>query len=55
MEYCGLGPVISLLHEKDQLREDALRDLASCCVLALNCLHNHDILHGVGVKKEGNA
>ena len=52
MEYCGLGPVISFLHEKDQLKEDALREMASCCVLALNHLHNHDILHGVCMKQE---
>ena len=47
MEYCDLGSMEEYMRMNKTLREEALREITSCCLLGLNFLHSHSILHGV--------
>lgn len=47
MEYCRCGSVVHFLERGEKLNEDALRAIASSCLLGLLYLHNRNIIHGV--------
>ncbi|OAO18018.1 STE family protein kinase [Blastocystis sp. ATCC 50177/Nand II] len=40
MEYCHCGSLASYMRNANRLNEDELREIASCCLLGLNYLHN---------------
>ena len=46
-EYCDLGPLEELFAANYQMKEEELRDIASCCLLGLDSLHSRNIMHGV--------
>ena len=51
MEYCHCGSLASYIRHGNRLNEDELREIASCCLLGLNYLHNtKKIVHRVGIK-----
>ena len=47
MENCELGSLKDYMSMNEKLNEDALREIASCCLLGLNFLHSQNIIHGV--------
>ena len=47
MENCKLGSLNDYMDLNVGLDEDALREIASCCLLGLEFLHSHHIIHGV--------
>ena len=42
-----MGSMEEYMHMNKTLREEALREITSCCLLGLNFLHSHNIIHGV--------
>ena len=47
MESCKLGSLKDYMDLNVGLNEEALREIASCCLLGLEFLHSHHIIHGV--------
>ena len=47
MELCHCGSVAACIRNGNCLAEDELREIASCCLLGLDYLHQHHIIHGV--------
>ena len=47
MENCELESLREYMNMNNGLNEDALREIASCCVLGLVFLLSHYIFHGV--------
>ena len=47
MESCKLGSLKDYMDLNVGLNEEALREIASCCLLGLEFLHAHYIIHGV--------
>lgn len=47
MENCKLGSLNDYMDLNVGLDEDALREIASCCLLGLEFLHSQHIIHGV--------
>lgn len=47
MEYCDLGSLEVILTSKNRMKEDALREIASCCLLGLDFLHSRRIISTV--------
>ena len=47
MENCELGSLMKYMDKRERLREDELREIASCCLLGLDYLHQHHIIHRV--------
>ena len=48
MEYCCYGSLADYIGKGNRLNESELREIASCCLLGLNYLHNLRIIHRVG-------
>ena len=48
MEYCPCGTLSDFMKKGNRLNENELRDIAACCFLGLNYLHNMKIVHRVG-------
>ena len=42
-----MGSMEEYMHMNKTLREEALREITSCCLLGLNFLHSHNSIHGV--------
>ena len=55
MDYCAYGSIDSYLKNGHRLKEEELREIASCCLLGLNYLHKKNIIHRVSMwgKSEG--
>ena len=49
MELCHCGSLAPFSHSGNYLTEDELREIASCCLLGLDYLHQRHIIHGVNV------
>ena len=47
MEYSVCGSVDSHLLNGNCFTEDEIREIACCCLLGLEHLHNHDVTNGV--------
>ena len=47
MENCDLGSVEKCMYMKNRMKEDDIREIASCCLLGLDYLHSRNIIHGV--------
>lgn len=47
MEYCRCGSIAHFLERGEKLNEDALRAIASSCLLGLLYLHYRNIIHVV--------
>ena len=47
MENCELESLREYMNMNNGLNEDALREIASCCLLGLDFLHSQHIIHGV--------
>ena len=47
MENCELESLKECMDIMGELNEDAQRGIASCCLLGLDFLHSHHIIHGV--------
>lgn len=47
MEYCDLGSMEEYMRMNRTLTEGALREITSCCLLGLDFLHSHNIIHRV--------
>ena len=47
MELCHCGSVAACIRNGNCLTEDELREIASCCLLGLDYLHQHHIIHRV--------
>ena len=47
MESCKLGSLKDYMDLNVGLNEEALREIASCCLLGLDSLHSQHIIHGV--------
>ena len=47
MENCELESLREYMNANNGLNEDALREIASCCLLGLDFLHSQHIIHGV--------
>ena len=47
MENCELESLREYMNMNNGLNEDALREIASCCLLGLDFLHSQRIIHGV--------
>ena len=47
MEYNDIGSLSELALMKYRLKKDELREIASYCLLGLDCLHSHHIIHAV--------
>ena len=47
MELCHCGSLAAYIRNGNRLTEDELREIASCCLLGLNYLHQHNIIHRV--------
>ena len=47
MEYSVCGSIDAYLMDGNRFTEDEIREIACCCLLGLEHLHNHDITHGV--------
>lgn len=48
MEYCHCGSLEASIGKGNRLNESELREIASCCLLGLDYLHNKKIIHRVG-------
>ena len=46
MEYSVCESVDSYLLNGNRFTEDEIREIACCCLLGLEHLHNHDATHG---------
>ena len=47
MENCELESLDDCMNYDAGLDEDVMREIASCCLLGLDFLHSHHIIHGV--------
>ena len=47
-EYCDLGSLEELFAANYRMKEEELRDIASCCLLGLHYLNTRNLFHGVG-------
>ena len=47
MELCHCGSLAACIHNGNRLAEDELREIASCCLLGLDYLQQHNIIHRV--------
>lgn len=47
MENCELESLREYMNMNNGLNGDALREIASCCLLGLDFLHSQHIIHGV--------
>ncbi len=47
MEYCKHGSLQDYITSENHLTEPELRDITSCCLLALDYLHRRKIIHRV--------
>ena len=47
MENCDCYSLSQFLKHKDYMTEEQLREIARCCLLGLNYLHDRGIMHGV--------
>ena len=47
MENCELESLEEIINYNTGSDEEALREIASCCLLGLEFLHSHYIIHGV--------
>ena len=47
MESCKLGSLKDYMDLNVGLNEEALREIASCCLFGLYYLHQHNIIHRV--------
>ena len=50
MEYCHCGSLAAFIEDGNQLKESELREIASCCLLALDFLHSRSVMHGVVIQ-----
>lgn len=54
MEYCHCGSLDAYLKHGNRLNENELRDITSCSLLGLSCLHNLKVIHRVNKWEERN-
>ena len=47
MECCPYGALSDYMRKGNRLNESELRDIAACCLLGLNYLHNMKIIYRV--------
>ena len=47
MEYFEYGSIATFLKRKNYLTEKELREIASCCLIAMNALRSKGLIHGV--------
>ena len=47
MKYCVLESVEKYICMNQQMKEDKMRGIASCCVLGMNDLHSCKYTHGL--------
>ena len=47
MEFCHCGSLSAFKKGGNQLNENELREITSCCLFGLNYLHNNKIIHRV--------
>lgn len=47
MENCRLGSLKDYMNMNEKLNEDALREIASCCLLGLDSIHSQLVSNGV--------
>lgn len=47
MENCEFASLREYMNMNNGFNEDALREIASCCLLGLDFLHSQQIIHGV--------
>lgn len=52
MEYCRCGSIANYMQRGNLLKEEQIREIASCCVMGLNYLHSMRIVHRVWNWKE---
>ena len=55
MEYFECGSISTFLKRKNYLTEKELREIASCCLIAMSALRSKGLMHGVsgGVVDDG--
>ena len=55
MEYFECGSIATFLKRKNYLTEKELREIASCCLIAMSALRSKGLIHGVsgGVVDDG--
>ena len=47
MEYFACGSITTFLKRKNYLTEKELREIASCCLIAMSALRSKGLIHGV--------
>ena len=47
MEYFECGSIAAFLKRKNYLTEKDLREIASCCLIAMSALRSKGLIHGV--------
>ena len=47
MEYFECGSIATFLKRKNYLTEKELREIASCCLIAMSALRSKELIHGV--------
>ncbi len=52
MEYLQTYTLDAFVRSRIALSEEELREIASCCLLGLDSIHNHRVLHGVREQME---
>ena len=55
MEYFECGSIATFLKRRNYLTEKDLREIASCCLIAMSALRSKGLIHGVsgGVVDDG--
>ena len=47
MEYFECGSIAAFLKRKNYLTEKDLKEIASCCLIAMSALRSKELIHGV--------
>ena len=47
MEYFECGSIATFLKRRNYLTEKELREIASCCLIAMSALRSKELIHGV--------
>ena len=47
MEYFACGSITTFLKRKNYLTEKELKEIASCCLIAMSALRSKELIHGV--------